>query len=180
MAFDTSENSRNIIVESLKRHTIYDDSYNLGVRTRLAASVYHGRIIDDLFQNLTLAIATQLQECKLGLHVGDFKSGVSDIVDFLRDIANAVCRNNITHFQFNDTDDTHRMLKCTWSYRDFRFIIYSTLSEYGTGLILRMKIENLSQMSDADTDVDSVYTTMRNLHDRLNTLECQFDRSSRR
>ena len=180
MAFDTSANSRNVIVESLKRHTIFDDNYNLGHYTRLHVSVYHERIIDDLFRNLTLAITKQLQECNLGLHIGDFKSGVSDIVDFLRDIANAVCRNNITLFQFNDTDNTHGMLKCTWSYRDFRFIIYSKLSEFGTGLKLRMKIENLSQMSDADTDVESVYTIIRNLHDRLNTLECQFDLSSRR
>jgi hypothetical protein len=182
MAFDTSANSRNIIVESVKRHTIFDDNYKKGNRTRLEASVYQTAIIDNLFRNLTLAITTHLQKYFMDLYISDFKSGASDIVDFFRDIANAVCRNNITDFQFNDPDNTHLMLKCSWSYRDFRFIICSKLSRFGEGIRLRVKIENLSQMSDADTDTDveSVYAIIRNLHDRLKTLECQFDRSNSR
>jgi hypothetical protein len=202
MAFDISETARNKIDNSLKRHVVFDDMSQL-------SSTRRKMFIDDLFESLDVANTTSVHSSMVSaLKPTDFKEGQSHGSELFKDIANAIRIHGGTitnfHANVNRTSGEQRYL---WNYQDFR-ISFLTIDLRPGSNILRfyVMIENTSELSDNETkvhnsdtegvsdsnsdsdsdsswgysDIESIYTTIKNLHDRLNTLESQFDRSSRR
>ena len=182
MSFDTSDEAKEKIHNSLKENS------RLGDRSSAEKTqenfVKREKLIGKMFKWLT-APPTRIvrTHCLPVLRPEHLKQGPSHGSDLFRDIANAVCRDNVTNFHTNEDGSvaSHGRYSYSWDYRDFHIVIFSFRESRYANLCFYISIDDMSKLSGSDTDSEhglsdeySVYTVMRHLHNRLSLLECPF------